>query len=82
MSEFRKLDMNTAATLSEVVEAVTRLSTFSEAHILELASTGEINDLFPFRTHTTGELPADTLDETELKEASAMPRRLERRAPR
>jgi hypothetical protein len=80
MGEFSKLEANAPATLGAVVEAVSRLSTFSEAQILELVSTGKIQDLFPFRPNRPDELPADTVDESELKEASAMPLSRERRA--
>jgi hypothetical protein len=80
MSEFSKLEANAPATLGAVVEAVTRLSTFSEAQILQLISAGKIQDLFPFRPNRPDELPADTVDESELKEASAMPLSRERRA--
>lgn len=51
MTEFHKLEANAPATLGAVVEAVTRLSTFSEAQILELVSADKIKDLFPFPTH-------------------------------
>jgi len=80
MSEFRKLEANAPATLGAVVEAVTRLSTLGEAQILELVSTGKIQDMFPFRPNPTADLPADTVDESELSEASAMPLSGERRA--
>src|SRR6202030_3504271 len=80
MSEFNKLEANAPATLGAVVEALTRLSTFSEAQILELVSAGKIKDLFPFRPTRSDELPADTVDESELTEASAMPLSRERRA--
>jgi hypothetical protein len=80
MSEFSKLDANAPATLGAVVEAVTRLSTFSEAQILELVSAGKIKDLFPFRPSRPDELPADTVNESDLEEASAMPLSRERRA--
>jgi hypothetical protein len=80
MSEFSKLEANAPATLGAVVEAVTRLSTFSEAQILELVSAGKIKDLFPFRPNRSDELPADTVNESELTEASAMPLSRERRA--
>lgn len=79
MSKFNKLEANTPATLGAVVEAVTRLSTFSEAQILELVSAGKINDLFPFRPSGPIDLPADTVDESELQEASAIPLSSERR---
>jgi hypothetical protein len=79
MSQFSQLKANAPATLGAVVEAVTRLSTLSEAQILELVSAGKVKDLFPFRpTHSDG-LPADTVDERELSEASAMPLSRERR---
>ena len=80
MSEFSKLEANAPATLGAVVEALTRLSTFSEAQILELVSAGKIKDLFPFRPTRSDELPADTVDESELTEASAVPLSHERRA--
>ena len=80
MSEFNKLAADSPATLGAVVEAVTRLSTLSEAQILELVSAGKIADLFPFRPNRPDELPADTVDESELKKASAMPLSRERRA--
>jgi len=80
MSEFKKLEANSPATLGAVVEAVTHLSTFTEAQILELVSSGKIKDLFPFRPNRPDELPADTVQESELKEASAMPLSRERRA--
>jgi hypothetical protein len=80
MSEFSKLKANAPATLGAVVEAVTHLSTLGEAQILELVSTGKIQDLFPFRPNHTAELPVDTVDESELTEASAMPLSGERRA--
>jgi hypothetical protein len=80
MSEFMKLEANAPATLGAVVEAVTRLSTYSEAQILELVSAGKIKDLFPFHPVRTDELPADTVEEGELVEASALPLSRERRA--
>jgi hypothetical protein len=55
------------------VEAVSQLSTLSEATVLELVSAGKIADLFPFRPTVPKRLPADTIDESELVEASAMP---------
>ncbi len=53
MSEFMQLEASSPATLGAVVEAVTRLSTFSEAQILELVSAGKIRELFPFRPTLT-----------------------------
>jgi len=80
MSEFSKLKANAPATLGAVVEAITRLSTLGEAQILELVSAGKIHDLFPFRPNGPAELPADTVDESQLKEATAMPPSDARRA--
>jgi hypothetical protein len=48
MSEFMRLDTKAPATLGALTEAVTRLSTLSEAKILELVSTGKIAEVFPF----------------------------------
>jgi hypothetical protein len=80
MSEFIKLEASAPATLGAVVEAMTRLSTLSEAHILELVSAGKIQELFPFRPNRVDALPADTVDEGDLVEASALPLSAERRA--
>jgi len=79
MSEFIKLEANSPATLGAVVEAVTRLSTLSEAQILELVSAGKIQELFPFHPRSEA-LPADTVAEEDLVEASALPLSRERRA--
>jgi hypothetical protein len=73
MSKFMKLDAKAPATLGAVVEAVTRLSTLSEAQILELVSAGKIADLFPFRPGGDHPIPPDTVAEHELVEASAAP---------
>jgi len=43
-----QLDAKAPATLGAVVEAVTRLSTLSEANILEIVSAGKIAELFPY----------------------------------
>lgn len=80
MSEFIKLEANAPATLGSVVEAVTRLSTLSEAQILKLVSAGKIEELFPFRPNALEEIPADTVAESDLVEASAMPLSSQRRA--
>jgi hypothetical protein len=48
MSKFMLLDAKAPATLGAVVEAVSRLSTLSEARILELVSAGKISELVPF----------------------------------
>jgi len=73
MSEFMRLDAKTPATLGAVVEAVTRLSTWSEAQILELVSAGKIEELFPYKPASGQPIPADTVAEDELAEASARP---------
>src|SRR5450631_3487290 len=79
MSEFMLLDANAPATLEAVVEAVTRLSTFSEAEILELVSAGKLKDVFRFKTPSNRPLPADFVDEGDLVEASALPLSREQR---
>jgi hypothetical protein len=73
MSEFLKLEADAPATLGAVVEAITRLSTYPEAELLELVSAGKIRDVFPFRPTAPTDLGPDTVDEDELVEASAMP---------
>jgi hypothetical protein len=80
MSEFLKLEANAPATLGAVVEAITRLSTCSEAEILELVSAGKIREVFPFRPAVPADLGADSVGEEELVEASAMPLSREQRA--
>ena len=80
MSEFKTLDASQPATLGAVVEAITRLSTYSEVEILELVSAGKIRELFPFRSNRTSELPPDTVAEEDLEEASPMPPSHEKRA--
>lgn len=72
MSESIKLEANAPATLGAVVEAVTRLSTYSEAQILDLVSAGKIQEMFPLHPRSQ-ELPADTVAEEDLKEASPLP---------
>ena len=79
MSEFMRLDAKAPATLGAVVEAVTRLSTLSEAKILELVSAGRMAELFPFMPVSDQPLLADTVAENELVEATAMPLGRERR---
>ena len=73
MSEFMLLDAQAPATLGAVVEAVTRLSTLSEAQILELVSAGRVAEWFPFKPARERALPADTVTDEELVEASASP---------
>jgi hypothetical protein len=73
MSEFMLLDAKAPATLGAVVEAVTRLSTLSEAQILELVSAGKVAEWFPFKPARERAVPADTVTDEELVEASALP---------
>jgi hypothetical protein len=73
MSQFLKLEADAPATLGAVVEAVTRLSTYPEAELLELVSAGKIRDVFPFRPAPPTDLAPDTMAEAELVEASVMP---------
>jgi hypothetical protein len=73
MSEFMLLDAKAPATLGAVVEAVTRLSTLSEAQILELVSAGKVAEWFPFKPPRERALPPDTAGEEDLVEASASP---------
>jgi hypothetical protein len=78
MSKFMQLDAKAPATLGAVVEAVTRLSTLSEAKILEIVSAGKIAELFPY-TPPGRAVPADTMADEELLEASALPLQREQR---
>jgi hypothetical protein len=73
MSKFMRLDAKAPATLGAVVEAVTRISTLSEAKILELVSAGKIADVFPYAPAAKAPIPADTMAEEELVEATAQP---------
>jgi hypothetical protein len=73
MSKFMRLEAKAPATLGAVVEAVTRLSTYSEAQILDSVSAGKMKELFPFKTARRREMPADTVAEEDLIEASASP---------
>jgi hypothetical protein len=73
MSEFMILDAKAPATMEAVVEAVMRLSTFSESQILELVSAGKLGEVFPFRSKSGQEIPPDFVAEDDLVEASALP---------
>lgn len=73
MSKFMELNAKSPATLGAVVEAVARLSTLGEAKILEIVTTGKLHEVFPYAPPTKRALPADTLAEEELVEASAAP---------
>src|SRR6202795_2476095 len=72
MSKFMQLDAKAPATLGAVVEAVTRLSTLSEAKILEIVSAGKIAELFPY-TPPDRSVPADTMADEELGEVCPLP---------
>jgi hypothetical protein len=80
MRELNRLEENAPTTMGAAVKAITRLSTLSEVEILELVSEGKIEDLFPFRPVSVGEIPEDTVDESELVEASPFPLSREQRA--
>ena len=68
-----QLDAKSPATLGAVVEAVTRLSTLGEAQILDIVTAGKIAELFPYTPRADRAIPADTLAEDDLVEASAAP---------
>jgi hypothetical protein len=79
MSKFMRLHANAPATLGAVVEAVTRLSTLGEAKILEIVTAGNIAKYFPYEPPADRPIPADTLPDEELMEASAAPLRRQQR---
>jgi hypothetical protein len=69
------------ATLESVVAAVMRLSTLDEAELLDLVSTGRLEEVFPFRPGGEQRAPADFVAEADLIEASPKPlKRRERHA--
>jgi hypothetical protein len=78
MSELMQLDAERPATMKAVVEAVARLSTYSERQILELVSDGKLGELFPFHPRQQ-EIPPDFVAEEDLQEASALPLSRERK---
>ncbi|MEA3160415.1 MAG: hypothetical protein QOD95_1963 [Gammaproteobacteria bacterium] len=80
MNKFMQLHANAPATLGAVVEAVTRLSTLGEAKILEIVTAGDIAKYFPYEPPADRPVPADTLSEEELVEASATPLKRQQRA--
>ena len=80
MSEFIELNAKAPATLGAVVEALTRLSTLGEAQILELVSTGKIQEMFPFRPNEVTDIGPDSIAEEDLIEASPAPLSREARA--
>jgi len=79
MSEFMLLDAETPATVEAVVEAVVRLSAFSEEQLLEMVSAGKLHEMFPFRPISGQSVPPDYVSEGELVEASALPLSREQR---
>ena len=79
MNEFRHLDTKAPAAMGSVVEAVLRLSTFSERQILDLVSDGKLGELFPYRPKTQ-ELPPDFASDEDLEEASSRPLSRKQRA--
>jgi hypothetical protein len=62
-----------------VISVTSRLSTVSEAQILEFVSAGKSKDLFPFKPVSDQAIPDDTVAEEELVEASASPLTREQR---
>ena len=79
MNEFRLLDTEAPALMGDVVEAVLRLSTFSERQILDLVSEGQVGERFPFHPELQ-EMPPDFVAEEDLQEASPQPLSREQRA--
>jgi hypothetical protein len=79
MSEFRHLDTEAPALMGDVVEAVLRLSTFSERQILDLVSEGQLGERFPYHPKAQ-EMPPDFVAEEDLQEASPQPLSREQRA--
>jgi hypothetical protein len=79
MSEFRHLDTEAPALMGDVVEAVLRLSTFSERQILDLVSDGQLGERFPFHPKAQ-EMPPDFVAEDDLEEASPLPLSRQQRA--
>jgi len=73
MSQFMHLDGETPATLQAVVAAVLHLRTLSEPQLLELASEGRLDEVFPFGPKPQ-ELAPDFVQEEDLHSASALPR--------
>jgi hypothetical protein len=73
MSKFMRVDAKAPASLGAVVEAVTRLSTLGEAKILEIVSAGKVAEYFPYKPAADEAIPADTVAEEDLVEASAAP---------
>jgi hypothetical protein len=77
-NEFVGIKTKTPATLASVVDAVMRLSTLSEAEILDLVSADRLGEVFPFRPGGELQPPEDFVAEADLIEASPKP--LKRRA--
>lgn len=77
-AEFETLDPQQPATVTNVAAAVLHLSRFDEAHIAELIACGELHRLFPYQPESAAvdtllTTVADSMDEAELTEASAIP---------
>ncbi len=79
MYEFIHLDTEKPALMGDVVEAVLRLSTFSERQILDLVCDGELGERFAFHP-SAREMPSDFVAEQDLEEASALPLSRDQRA--
>jgi hypothetical protein len=81
MGELMLLDAKAPATMEALVEVVMRLSTRSEAQVLELVSAGKLGEVFPFCPKNGHKIPPDFVSEDDLVEASALPlKRVQRSA--
>jgi hypothetical protein len=65
--------------MGDVLEAVLRLSTFSERQMLDLGSEGQLGERFPFHPKAQ-EMPPDFVAEDDLEEASPLPLSCRQRA--
>ena len=72
MSDFEPIDPNEPATIQNLVMAVMQLRDQDEATLGELISKGDLHKVFPFQPGAAV-LPPDSLDETEVEEASPRP---------
>ncbi len=80
MSDFIDLDEKAPATLEGVLLAVARLSTLTEEQILEIASSGQLQNHFAFRPAKIFDDIGDFVDENDLMEASPLPLSRQERA--
>lgn len=71
-AELVHLDPGQQATIANVTSAVVQLREFDESVLLEMASAGQLQQVFPFRLRE-GELPRDAMAESDVAEASPEP---------